>query len=275
MTDATLPRNAVHRPVLDRLVADEPVMARLGMLLVLSLAVTLAAAQIDPRPLDGENIWLKPVKFQLSLATYALTLAFFARYLPPGLTARRGWRVWSGIVAACILAELAWIGGAAAMGTTSHFNVSSPVWAALYSLMGVFAVTLTAMSLVMGIIIARNPATGLPPAVHRAVWLGLVLTFALTVPVAGYMAGGPGHHVGTPVTGATLWPLGWSREVGDLRVPHFFAAHALQFIPVGGWVAARLLPPRAAMSAVLVGAFAFALLVAATFAQALAGQPLI
>lgn len=257
-----------------RLAADEPVMTALGLFLAFSLAVTLAAAQIDPRIVNGENVWLKPLKFQLSLTTYTLTLAFFARYLPRGLTARRAWRLWSGIVAFCILAEMAWIGAAAALGTTSHYNVSSPLWSALYALMGVFAVTLTAMSLVMGIAIARNRATGLSPALHGAVWLGLVLTFALTVPVAGYLASRTGHHVGMPATGAALWPMGWSREVGDLRVAHFFAAHALQFIPAGGWIAAHLLPPRAAVVAVGAGSVAFAGLVAATFAQALAGLPL-
>ena len=168
-----------------------------------------------------------------------------------------------------------WIGGAAALGTASHFNLSSPVWAVLYPLMGLSAVTLTSAALAFGVAIARNPATGLAPALKLSLVTGLCLTFILTVITAGTMAGMPGHHIGLPVTGARLPLFGWSREVGDLRVAHFLATHALHAIPLAGLAAARLLAPAPARAAVIATSLGYAALVLATFMQALSGMPLI
>jgi hypothetical protein len=103
---------------------------------------------------------------------------------------------------------------------------------------------------------------------------GLILTFVLTVPVAGYLSAAPGHFVGTPADPAhAVWLMGWSREVGDLRVAHFLATHALHAVPLAGWVAYRLLPAGVALPVVWLAGAGWAALVAATFAQALAGLP--
>ena len=188
--------------------------------------MTLPAAAIDPRLFQDENIWLKPIKFQIALTIFFLTLAFFARWLPAGMTARRSWRVYASLVVFATVAEMVWIGGAAMAGTASHFNETSAAMQWLYRLMGVLAVLFTSATLVMGVAIWRNPATGLAPALRLAIGLGLVLTFVLTVPIAGTLANNAGHFVGTPVTGAAVPLFGWSREVGDLRAAHFFATHA-------------------------------------------------
>lgn len=257
-----------------RLWTDAPAFTALALLILLAMAPLLLAMALDPRLSGAEDIWLKPLKFHIALAIYLITLAAFARWLPEGMRASRRWRGFVALVCLCVLAELLWIGGAAAMGTTSHFNLSSPLWQTLYSLMGLAAVTLTSASLVMGLAIHRNPATGLHPAVKLSVVHGLILTFLLTVLTAGYMASTPGHHVGTPVTGATLPLFGWSREVGDLRVSHFLATHALHALPLWGLAMARLAGGPRSLTLVRAGSLAFTLLVLATFAQAIAGQPL-
>lgn len=274
MTEATLP--AVSRPATWRdLFGAEPLFAGGGLLIALSLAVTLSAMALDRRLFQGENVWVKPIKFQVALSLYLLTLAFFARWLPAGMTARPRYRLYAAYVVFCIVAELVWIGGAAMFDTASHFNVSTPAMAALYGLMGIFAVSLTSASLVYGIAIQRNQVTGLPPALKLSIVLGLVLTFVLTVPVAGTMSTMGSHFVGTPTTGAVVPLIGWSREVGDLRAPHFFATHAMHFIPLGGLLATALLPARAAVPAVWLGAAAFVLFVLGVFAGALMGLPLV
>jgi hypothetical protein len=146
---------------------------------------------------------------------------------------------------------------------------------ALYSLMGVFAVFLTSASLVFGVAIWRNGRTGLAPALRLSIALGLVLTFMLTVLVAGTMASSPGHLVGTPTTGASLPGFGWSREVGDLRLPHFFATHAMHVLPLAGWAAIRLLPQALAVPAVWLAAIAFTTSVLLAFGRALVGLPML
>ena len=225
-----------------RLFAEAPALAALTLIIALSALPLLAAFNLDPRQFQGESIWLKPLKFHAALAIYLATLVFFARWLPDGLMQSRGWQIYQAVAIACIVAELLWIGGAAALGTASHFNQSSPTWAVLYGLMGLAAVMLTSLSLTMGIAIWCNAHTGLAPGLHLSIALGLVLTFILTVIVAGAMAGGTGHYIGTPVTGARVPVMGWSREVGDLRLPHFLATHALHALPVVGFLAARFLP---------------------------------
>jgi hypothetical protein len=274
MTDIAL--IPLSRPVWHNGLFDaEPLFAATGVLIGLSLAPTLAAMTLDQRQFLGENVWLKPIKFQIALTLYLLTLAYFARWLPVGMTARRSYRLYSAAVIFAIVAELAWVSGAAMFGVTSHFNVGTPVMQGIYSLMGLFAVLLTTATLVHGIAIWRNPRTGLPPALHLSIWLGLVLTFALTLVVAGTMASLPGHLVGTPVTGATVPVMGWSREVGDMRAPHFFATHAMHALPLAGLLAAALLPRRLASRAVWAFAILFTVLVTASFAGSLAGLPLI
>ncbi|MDP3523567.1 MAG: hypothetical protein Q8S27_03235 [Hoeflea sp.] len=274
MTDLTY--SPAYRPVRLRGLFDaEPLFAATGLLIGLSLAPTLVAMAVDPREFLGENVWLKPVKFQIALSLYLLTLAFFARWLPAGMTARLSYRIYSGAVVFAVIAELVWIGGAAMYGTASHFNVSDPFLESIYGLMGAFAVLLTSATLVQGIAIWRNPVTRLVPALHLSITLGLVLTFILTLIVAGSLASQSGHLIGTPVSGARVPVLGWSREVGDLRVAHFFATHALHILPVAAIVIGAVLPRRWAVPAVWASALLFTAFVAASFAGAMAGLPLL
>lgn len=276
MTDTTLatmaPPPRLTRP-LAALFTAEPRFALLGLVLAISMIPTGLAMALDPRLFQGESIWLKPLKFEFALSVYLLSLAFFARFLPDGMTDRRGYRIFAAIVILCVLAEMAWIGGSAMFGMASHFNLSNPVLEGIYGLMGLLAVTLTSASLVYGVAIWRHPA-GLPDAALRlSVALGLGLTFVLTVIVAGYMASQPGHLVGVPLTDARVPVMGWSREVGDLRLPHFLATHAMHVIPLGGLLALRALSPAAALRSVWGLSAGFVLLTLLTFAMAIRGLP--
>ena len=269
-TPLTLPG---HR-AFSSLVRGEPLFAATGVLVALSLLVTVPAMLIDPRLFQGESVWVKPIKFQVALAIYLLTLAIFARWLPAGMIGKKSYRIFAAAVVFAVIAELVWIGGAAMYAIASHYNQSEPLMVTLYPLMGVLATLLTSASLVHGIAIWRNPRTGLPPALHLSIALGLVLTFALTVPVAGFISGMPGHHVGEAAAGEGLPVFGWSREVGDLRVAHFLATHALHVLPLLGLLLSRLVRERLARAGVWAGAAALAALVVLTLAQALMGRPL-
>ena len=259
---------------LSRLWHDAPGYTRLALFLIAALAPLTVALILDARLFQGDPIWLKPIKFHIALSIYLATLAVYARFMPDGLRPRR-WRIFAGVIIAAILFEVIWIGAAAAIGTASHFNETSAVWIALYALAGIGAVTLTSASLAMGLSIRANPATGLPAALHLSLWLGLSLNFVLTFIVAGTMSGMGSHHVGVPLTGAHVPLMGWSREVGDLRVAHFLATHALHAVPLAGLLASRVLSPSQATAAVIAAALAYSGLVLGTFVQALAGLPLI
>jgi hypothetical protein len=220
---------------LRRLMADDRILTTTGLMLFLLMLPMIAAAGLDARVLDGEGIWLKPLKFAFSMGVFLLTLAAFARHLPERLRSNGRFRAYGALVALAAVTEMLIIGGAAAVGVRSHFNYGTPFWAAMYSIMGVMAVVLTSAALVYGIAVWRNRAAEISEAMRTAIGLGLVLTFALTLPTAGTMAS-VGALIGDPVTGAHLPVLAWSLEVGDLRISHFAATHALQIIPLIVWV---------------------------------------
>jgi hypothetical protein len=249
-----------HRTRIAARSAPNPQLLRLALFIGLTALPLIAAFGLDDRLFQGDSVWLKPLKFHLALIVYTGSLAFFAMLLPEGTFTSRRWRIYIGVVAACIIAELSWIGGAAALGTASHFNVTG-FWGVLYPLMGVAAVTLTSLSLAMGAVFWRHRAD---PSL-LAVALGLGLTFLLTVPVAATMSQGVGHLIGTPVTGARFPLMGWSREVGDLRLPHFLATHAMHFVPLAGLTGSRV--------AVWATAVGFTGLTLWCFLRALQGLP--
>ncbi len=252
----------------------EPYFAATACLMVIAMAPTLFAMAVDPRQFNGINIWDKPFKFEVALAVYLGTLALFAGWLPQGMTARRSYRIFSGIVCAAVIAEMVWIGGAAANGVASHFNNTSPLMSALYPVMGIIAITLTSASLVYGIAFLRNRDSMLDPAFRLSLGLGLVLTFVMTLVTTGYMVSGTGHWVGGNASDAEAVAfMGWARDGGDLRVAHFFATHALHFIPAAGFVAAATLKPDAARAAVWIGSIAYTVFIAFTLFQAVAGRP--
>ncbi len=257
---------------LSRLSRDEPVWTATALALLALALPSAFAALVDPRLTNDIAVWTKPLKFQVSLAVYLLTLAFFARYLPTGVTSTRWYRFYALAVAAAIGLEVAWVMGAAILGTPAHFNQSA-AGEAIYMLMGALATLLTSASAVYAFQIARNGETGLSPAVKSGIVWGLALTLPLTLVTAGTMSSFEGHWVGGMRSdSAGLAVFGWARDGGDLRVAHFFSTHAMHFLPVFGLASAavfgasRRLPVR-------VAAVAFVLFVSAVFAQALMGRP--
>jgi hypothetical protein len=257
-----------------------------ALILLALVPVTALALLGEERVLNGINLWIKPLKFQLSVALHLATLAVLLALVAPAV--RGGRLLHATMLTACVAAvfEIAYITGQAARGAHSHFNLATPLEEALYGLMGVGAVILIAAALILAVAIARRPADGIGPGLRLGAVLGLGLGFLATLIVAGTMSAGTGHWVGTPPSDAGGLPIvGWSREGGDLRVPHFFATHLMQVLPAVGWLADRLSRSRSrsggrnagsrARTAVLIAA---ALGVSATgvaFLQALAGQPLI
>lgn len=213
-------------------------------LLALAVGVTALAvacgvlAIADPREILGQNAWFKPLKFAVSIAIYALTLAWLIGQL-------RRWRraaaVAGTIVVVALLAEIVIIVWAAAVGTTSHFNVATPLNTTLWSIMASSIAVVWIVTLLVGIALFFTPTADAARnlAIRAGVVLGLVgmaVAFFMTGPNADQLDDFQGiagaHAVGVPDGGAGLPFLGWSTEGGDLRVPHFVGMHALQVLPL-------------------------------------------
>jgi len=225
---------AWHRPLL----AVAAVMTLLALISIIGLFV-------DHREVTGLPLWAKPLKFALSIIIYSVTLAWLIGLL------RRGQRLaWSlgTLSAVLLLVEMVAIVAAALGGTTSHFNVSSPFAAAVWSIMAGSIVMVWCAALVVGVLLLFWGRSGGADLGDRARTLaicagvilaviGMGLAFFMTGPTAAqleYFQGIAGAHtVGGADGGPGLPILGWSTVAGDLRIPHFIGMHALQLIPLG------------------------------------------
>ncbi|MDB2407238.1 hypothetical protein N9W17_01730 [Jannaschia sp.] len=238
------------------------------------VALALLWSLADARVLDGAPVWMKPLKFALSFALLFGTLALVEARLSAPVRTGATLRIVAWVMTAAFLSEMAYMTYQAALGEASHFNLSTPFNAVMYgTVMAAGAVALVASVAVIGWCARRDAQAALGPATREGIWLGFQATFVLTMIVAGYMSGQPGHHVGLHPEGAATIPLfGWSGAVGDLRPAHFASLHAMQALPLLG----LLLDARGGgVTAIRVAAIAYGAVTLAVFAQALMGLPLI
>jgi hypothetical protein len=253
----------------------EPRLARAGLAILALMAPTALALALDPRSLNDIPIWIKPLKFQASVGLYLLTLAWFLAALPERI--RRG-RVAGALVAAAIgasLFEIAYITLQAARGLASHYSVDDPFHAAMYTLMGIGAVTLTAVSPAVAALLWRHRPARWTTAFWLSAILGLALTFVLGAGAGAVLSAGDGHWIGGVRSDAGGVPVfGWSRTGGDLRAAHFLGMHALHGLPIVGFIAGRLLPPGKAIGAVVMATTAYCAATGVVFWLALGGIPL-
>ncbi|WP_223649145.1 hypothetical protein [Hymenobacter psoromatis] len=247
-----------------------PPLAATGWLNVALAAGALALLPLDHRLVTGALVWLKPLKFSLSIVAYAWTLAWLLADLPA--PAQRAVRRLSWGVALSMLIEQAVIFIQAARGTTSHYNQSSALNGLLFGLMGVFIAVNTAMTFWALYLAWRYRPHG-PAGYVWGLRLGL-LVFVAGSMLGGFMIHNQQHTVSAPDGGPGLPGLGWSTVAGDLRAAHFMGMHALQALPLLGWVLSRRVPRRAALLTG-VGAALWAGAVAALLLGALAGRPLL
>jgi hypothetical protein len=217
--------------------------------MLLSLIVALIGLIVDPRVITGAPAWLKPVKFLISGSIYCATFIWLLSYVRGRLASVVAW-----VTAVGLLIEIALISFQAARGTTSHFNVSTPLNSAIWSIMGTTVVAIWTAGLVTAILLMRRrlPDPALTWAVRLGVLISLVgmgIAFLMTSPTPAQMSAahaGHGmpiagaHTVGVPDGGPGLPLVGWSTVGGDLRIPHFAGLHALQLLPLAAWFLARI-----------------------------------
>jgi hypothetical protein len=249
--------------------ADRRLLAIAGGLLMI-VPPTAMAALLDDRTLDGANLWIKPLKFEISLAVYMATLAIVVPLAGPHAATSRAarWMAWIGGATAVL--EMAWIIFQAGRAARSHFNFSTPFEGTMYGVMGVGAVLLVLMPLPLALVAWRARSGGL----RAGILAGLLLNLLLGGVFGAILSTRESHFIGGDGTDATGLPfVGWSTTGGDLRIAHFMGLHALQAMLVAGIVMSTW-RPRIGTIAVwaLAGAWAAVTLTAA--ALALRGVPL-
>jgi hypothetical protein len=124
------------------------------------------------------------------------------------------------------------------------------------------------------LVLFLRPYPALPPAYAWGIRLGLIGAL-LSAAVGGVMIEHGGHAVGAADGGPGLPFVNWSSEAGDLRASHAVGLHALQILPLAGYVLSRLLPRELSVAALAAVAVVYGTLFAWLYIQAVLGQPII
>lgn len=203
-------------------------LAKSGTFCFLLAALLLFFPLVDSRVLQGVNVWLKPLKFFVSVGVFFWTMGWFLDYLVEPNNVRRI-SLWIFILMAI---ELILITFQAAQGKLSHFNISSILDGIIFQTMGI-VITLNSFVVLWFLFLFRK-VKNLPLGYALAIRAGLIIFL-----IAGFegfiMASRLGHTVGAPDGQEGIVLLGWAKTYGDLRVFHFLGLHALQVLPLLAW----------------------------------------
>jgi hypothetical protein len=228
------------------LFAAAPALTILGFVMAADLVFALCGLAVDRRVITGAPAWLKPAKFALStmIAAWSFAFCIASTRIWPRVT-----RALDMALATGLFIEIALIDIQAARGTTSHFNVSTPLDGAVWAVMGVSILCIWLAMLLLTVVLFRQPYAS--PAWGWSLRLGMVLALIgtgsgglMTVPnsqqlaeahVSGRLPTVGAHTVGAPDGGPGLPVTGWSADHGDLRVAHFLGMHGLQVLPLLAW----------------------------------------
>ncbi|MEU5696377.1 hypothetical protein [Actinosynnema sp. NPDC020468] len=260
-----------------RLFRSHPPLMLFALLMTALTLASVVGLVADDRTLLGDPIWLKPFKFAVSLALYAVTLTWMLTFVTRFTRTAR----WAGtLIALGGTVEMVIIVGQVVRGKQSHFNVATPFDQALWNAMAGTIVTVWLMHLVISLILVFTPfadrVAGL--AIRLGLFVALIglalgMFMPRNVPPGQDPAKGilGSHVVGVPDGGPTMAVTGWATDGGDLRIGHFVGIHALQVIPL----IALLLAGRATTRLIWGVSIGYLGLTALVTWQALRGQALL
>ncbi len=245
---------------------------------------------MDSRVITGAPAWVKPTKFVVSFALYALTITWLLGFVRRTSWLKRAFVAfvgWSVVFAFTV--EVAGLVLQTVRGVTSHFNYATPFDNLVISTMAMAIFLLWGVNLVLAFVLLFERFES--PALAWGVRLGMIIAlvgmmqgmFMIGNTSASQLermeAGEPitilgAHSVGVEDGGAGLPGLYWSTEGGDLRVAHFVGMHALQVLPLLALflIRRRNLRPLQASLLVWIGSAVYLGLVVLTTWQALRGQ---
>ena len=254
-------------------------MANLGIAVgvwwnVVLLAGSMAALPFDRRQILGLNPCIKPIKFEISVIIFLVTVGVMLWALGdvPELARSKWWLGWGFGVA--MIVENSVIALQSGRGVRSHMNYTTPLNASLFAAMGLFIVLNTVFA---GWLLAlwMRTNTGLESAVVWGIRLGLLVLLAGSIEGLRMVAHGA-HTVGAPDGTPGLPFVNWSMQYGDLRIAHFFALHALQIFPLAGMALASLKVREGTQLGILFSFVAvYSVAVWWLFVEAMRGVPLV
>ena len=205
-----------------------------SLFMLIALLLTFFWSFTDSRLIRDVGVWVKPMKFMASTALFSLTSIWVLKVANSNIDQLHIFNWIVVLIVVTSLFEVVYISYQAAQASASHYNVSDPMHAFMFGLMGIAAVGLTASQAWIAWLIWTEQSHAVIPTSTWGVIIGLVLTFVLST-VSGFMLGGnqPPAGQGLPVVGWHLYK--------DIRPAHFLGVHAQQLIPLCGLIAVKFL----------------------------------
>lgn len=234
-----------------------------GLICLLLAIVFLVMTKLSNVQVFNVNAWYKPFKFAFSTFLFAWAMAWYCYYLPEFNIRLFNWAI-------CILLgfEIAYIAFQASKGQLSHYNLSTPVYSLLYSMMALAATLVALYTAYVGVLFFKYDFPNLPNYYLWAIRLAIILFVIFSF--EGFAMGSRlNHSVGALNDNSNWFIVGWSRTVGDLRVSHFIGMHALQVLPIISFYVLKNTKLTIGLS------LCYGLLALGTLIQALQGRPLI
>ncbi|MCH2233358.1 MAG: hypothetical protein MK078_03810 [Crocinitomicaceae bacterium] len=109
--------------------------------------VLIILSWLVPVEFGGTSAWYKPIKFTLSTAILSFSMGWLTGYLPQ--TTGIKWFNWIFVISLGF--EIIYITFQAAKGQASHYNMSTPLYSSMYTLMAVGATVATLAVAYIGI----------------------------------------------------------------------------------------------------------------------------
>jgi hypothetical protein len=235
-------------------------------------AIALIGLFTDHRSILGLNPWIKPLKFDLSVILFLLTIAAFLSALGTRFPQQSTLIAWG--VSIALIFENSVISLQSFRGVRSHMNFTTPLDATLFSLMGIFIAINTLFVVWLLVLFCVTPTTW-PTAAAWGARLGLLALLAGSIEGVLMVSHGS-HTVGAPDGLPGLTFVNWSTTHGDLRVAHFFALHALQLLPLLGYALSRTpIPQKLQITTLVISSACYFAIVWFLFKQAMAARPVI
>ncbi len=248
MTNVALTKHTTNNYMLDYLFKAWQVnrpLTILGISMVITLVFSLIAMIVDPKVITGQNAWVKPAKFAISISIYSFTLLWMLTFIRnrPRVVGILSW-----VTVVGFIIEMAAIVGQVLRGTTSHFNNATPFDDFVYSWMSYAIVVIWLCCFFVGIFLLfqklHDPAFAWSMRFGILIALiGMGVAFLMTLPTEqqriqeeeiGISLVKGAHSIGVEDGGAGLPILNWSTEGGDLRIGHFVGLHGMQILPLIG-----------------------------------------
>ncbi|MBX2963248.1 MAG: hypothetical protein KF687_12100 [Cyclobacteriaceae bacterium] len=203
-----------------------------GLIHFVLAIVFLLLMGVDARNVQLESVWLKPFRFAISISLFTWTYAWFTGFIQKHT---RMIGVLNRLIATCMFIEIILISMQSVRGVDSHFNVSTPFDATVFSIMG-GVIGFNAIVVAIWFVVFSLFEKGGVEYRSAIVW-GMFLF--LLGNFSGYLLTRYGWPSTEAETAQHMVLTDWKMNLKDLRISHALGLHAIQVLPFFQYVIGR------------------------------------